>query len=104
MHFIRAPKIKKYLTYLQTSNPYIGTLDLETYDQYGLFKVYSIGFYTRIQVTKIFYVDPISLDYHKIITECIYSMLLSKVIHYTYSQFRQFACSFFTKNCHRHLS
>ena len=84
LDLIRAPKIKKYLTNLHISNPYIGTLDLETYDQGSIPKVYSRGFYTKKFWAKIFKIDPLSLDSQKIVAECIDSMLLSKFINSTF--------------------
>nr|YP_008965389.1 hypothetical protein [Rhynchobrunnera orthospora]AHC02392.1 hypothetical protein [Rhynchobrunnera orthospora] len=56
---IRATKAssKRY----DTADPFIGTLDLETYNDEGISKVYAIGFYTKNN-PNCFYIDKNSLD------------------------------------------
>ena len=81
---LKLSKISKSLVDLQISNPNIGTLDLETYVDNEISKVYAIGFYTRQHKLKTFYINRETLDSSELILNCIDCMLTSKYTGYTF--------------------
>lgn len=76
---------KRYQRNLNTNDPYIGTLDTETYrdSQSNTSKVYALGFYTKKFETETFYIEK-DLDSDKLILRCIYSLLQNKYNNYTF--------------------
>ena len=79
-------KQNKFLNNLNVNSPFIGTLDLETYNDNGISKVYALGFYTKQSYKKLntFYIDPNTLDSNELILRCIDAMLVSKYSGYTF--------------------
>jgi DNA polymerase type B, organellar and viral len=75
--------------YKASSNPFIGTLDLETFvDNDGYAKVYAIGFYTNKEAEnnegpKTFYLDS-NMSSNELTLKCIDSMLITKYNDYTF--------------------
>lgn len=69
-----------------TSDPFIGTLDLETYydKDYSKSKVYALGFYTRQYGCKTFYIDKTTLDSEELILRCLVVMISHKYNGYTF--------------------
>lgn len=83
---VKLRKQNKYLMNLNINSPFIGTFDLETYNDNGISKVYAIGFYTKQYYKKLntFYIDPNNLDSHELILKCIDAMLTPKYSGYTF--------------------
>lgn len=75
--------------YKASSNPFIGTLDLETYnDRDGYAKVYALGFYTNKEVENnqqpiTFYLEN-GMTSSELILKCIDNMLISKYNGYSF--------------------
>jgi hypothetical protein len=75
--------------YKASSNPFIGTIDLETYvDKDGISKVYALGFYTKKEVDKnlkpiTYYISP-GVSSFELVLQCIDAMLTSKYNGYTF--------------------
>jgi hypothetical protein len=67
-----------------TANPFIGSLDLETYDSDGISKVYAVGFYTKKGGTKCYYIDSNTLDSDELIFRCLKDLVSSKYNGYTF--------------------
>jgi hypothetical protein len=76
------------MEYDEISNKRFGVLDVETYKDGGLGKVYAIGFVTLLDKSdlNIFYLTDLdnSLDSNKLILECVNSMLKSKYHNYIF--------------------
>jgi hypothetical protein len=78
-----------YRPYKASSNPFIGTLDLEAYeDNDGYAKVYAIGFYTKREhdnnkSPKTFFINK-ERDSSEIVLKCIDSMLSGRYNNYTF--------------------
>ena len=83
---VRLRTNNKYLNNLNINSPFIGTLDLETYNDNGISKVYALGFYTKQYYKKLktFYIDPNTLDSNELILKCIDAMLTPKYSGYTF--------------------
>ena len=75
--------------YKASSNPFIGTIDLETYvDKDGYAKVYALGFYSKVEIDagdmpKTFYLNS-NISSSELVLNCIDSMLNSKYNNYTF--------------------
>jgi hypothetical protein len=75
--------------YKASSNPFIGTLDLETYnDREGYAKVYALGFYTNKEVENnqkpiTFYLEN-DMTSSELILKCLDNMLTSKYNGYSF--------------------
>lgn len=69
---------------LSTYNPFIGSFDLETYLDEGIYKVYALGFYTKQHGPKTFYIDENSLNSEELILKCLESMISAKYDKYTF--------------------
>lgn len=76
-------------TYKASSNPFIGTIDLETYvDTDGYSKVYALGFYSNShknmkQSPTLYYLSSYS-NSSELVLDCIDNMLVSKYNGYTF--------------------
>ena len=81
---IKPNKSAYALKNLYVNNPYIGTLDIETYSDNGVSRVYALGFYTKQHNVNIFYINPNTLNSDQSIIDCIDSMLTSKYTGYTF--------------------
>jgi hypothetical protein len=64
------------------ANPFIGTFDLETYDEDGFAKVYAAGFCIEGMDPIMFYLDNSS--YNNVLIHCIDNMLLTKYNGYIF--------------------
>lgn len=63
----------------------IGSLDLETYQEGNVSKVYALGFYTNIDETpSIYYIDKDNLSSDILVQKCINEMLKPKYTDYTF--------------------
>lgn len=75
--------------YKASSNPFIGSIDLETYvDKDGYAKVYALGFYTKVEAEigkspNTFYLEN-NISSSELVLKCIDSMLTSKYNNYTF--------------------
>lgn len=68
-----------------TSNPFIGTFDLETYlDDDGISKVYALGFYTKQHGPNSFYIDENTLNSEELILKCLENLISAKYDKYTF--------------------
>lgn len=83
---VKLHKQNKYFKNLNVNSPFIGTFDLETYNDNGISKVYAIGFYTKqyYKTLNTFYIDPNNLDSNELILKCIDAMLIPKYSGYTF--------------------
>ena len=81
---VRVNKTANKFNNLSVNDPFIGTLDLETYKTKDISKVYAIGFYTKRYGVQTFYIDVNTLDSNKLIMNCLDSMLISKYNGYTF--------------------
>jgi hypothetical protein len=76
---------KSYQKNLISNDPFIGTLDTETYtnNQSNFSKVYALGFYTKKYGLETFYIGE-DLDSDKVIIECFDRLLTNKYNNYTF--------------------
>lgn len=83
---VKLHKQNKYFKNLNVNSPFIGTFNLETYNNNGIFKVYVIGFYTKqyYKTLNTFYIDLNNLDFNELILKCINAMLIPKYSSYTF--------------------
>lgn len=80
---IKLPKLIPGLKLLNIPDPKIGTLDLETYMSDNISKVFAIGFYTKTQGLKTFYINE-NLDSDELVIRCIDNLVTSKYSGYTF--------------------
>lgn len=62
---------------LNIPNTNIGTLDIETYINDGICKVYALGFYTKKYNSKTYYINE-NLDSSVVVLRCIDELVFSK--------------------------
>jgi len=75
--YIKVPKSIYSHKHLNIPDPRIGTLDLETYIDDGISKVYAIGFYTKQHGAKTFYIDQ-ELNSNELVLRSIDCLLTAK--------------------------
>ena len=70
---------------LTKNNPYIGTIDLETYydKDLNMSKVYALGFYTKPHGPHTFYINE-DLNSEDIIIKCFESLIVTRYNKYTF--------------------
>nr|YP_005351174.1 DNA polymerase type B2 [Peltigera malacea]AEK48302.1 DNA polymerase type B2 [Peltigera malacea] len=74
----------KHREYKAASNPFIGTLDLETYhDTDGFSKVYALGFYVDGGDPVIFYIEK-GESSHSLVLRCFDALLINKYNNYIF--------------------
>ena len=89
-------KLRNYIS----NSEFIGTLDLETYNDNEVSKVYAAGFYTKQFGLERFYIDKDNLDSDSLVIKCIDSMLITKYNNYTFyvHNFSKFDSAFIVKS------
>lgn len=80
---IKLPKLIPRLKLLNFPDPNFGTLDLETYMDNGIAKVYAIGFFTNKHKVHLYYIND-NLDSSEVVLRCLDDMLKSKYSGYTF--------------------
>ena len=80
---IKSPRVSREHASMIIPDPRFGTLDLETYMSGGKAKVYSIGFYTKRDGCKIFYINE-GLDSTELVLRCLDAMIKPKYTGMTF--------------------
>ena len=80
---IKLPKTIYSHRNLNIPNPKIGVLDIETYIDDGISRVYALGFYTKQYGAKTFYIDK-KLNSNELVLRCIDYMLIALYIGMTF--------------------
>ena len=81
---IKKPKPKFNLINFHTNDPFIGTIDLETFEYNSISKVYAAGYYTKQFNCKTFYIDVNDLNSDSVVINMIYSLVIFKYTGYTF--------------------
>lgn len=75
----------KFIEYKASSNPYIGSFDIETYiNDDGISKIYALGFCTGVNDYKLYYIDVLNKTSEDLLINCINDMLVSKYNNYKF--------------------